>query len=153
MKKNTKTWNYQTTCIVVIVINFDYIKWGFSWDWIIVGAGNSLYMGRLWYHMCSCQPTVGLTVLSLYTFCFHCTNSLFYSWLTTACSVATLPFSSLVGGSCLLYKNTLMVASNSIEWNVCYSRHALNNRLFDDRTVWTIWICLFRSPTVVDIEW
>ena len=27
--------------------------------------GNSLYMERLWYHMCSCQPTVGLTILSL----------------------------------------------------------------------------------------
>ena len=47
-------------------------------------AGNSFYTGRLWHHMCSCQPTVGLTVLSLYKFCFHCTKSLFYSWLTAA---------------------------------------------------------------------
>ena len=37
--------------------------------------------------MCSCQPTVGLTILSLLKFCFHFTNSLFYSWLTTALPV------------------------------------------------------------------
>ena len=27
---------------------------------------NSLHMGRLWHHMGSCQPTVGLTILLLY---------------------------------------------------------------------------------------
>ena len=45
-------------------------------------AGNFLYTERLWYHMCSCQPTLGLRTLSLYKFCFHCTKSPFYSWLT-----------------------------------------------------------------------
>ena len=40
-------------------------------------SGNSLYTRRLWYHMCNCQPTVGLTILSLFKFCFHCTKSLF----------------------------------------------------------------------------
>ena len=45
---------------------------------------NSSYTGRLCHHMCSCQPTVGLTILSLHKVCFHCTKSLFYSWLTTA---------------------------------------------------------------------
>ena len=52
--------------------------------YILIGAGNSLYIGRLWYRMCSCQSTVGLITLPLYKICFHCTKSLFYSWLTTA---------------------------------------------------------------------
>ena len=41
-------------------------------------------MWGLWYHTCSCQPTVDLTNLLLHKFCFRCSESLFYSWLTTA---------------------------------------------------------------------
>ena len=31
----------------------------------LILAGNSSYTGRLWCCMCSCQPTVGLIILSL----------------------------------------------------------------------------------------
>ena len=56
----------------------------------LFGPLDSIYWTReLFIHgkamnMCSCQPTVGLTILSPYKFCFLCTTSLFYSWLTTA---------------------------------------------------------------------
>ena len=47
----------------------------------------TLYTGRLWYCMLSCQPTVGLIILSMSKTFFHCTKSIFYSWLTTAHTV------------------------------------------------------------------
>ena len=48
------------------------------WDYMILLL--SFYTGRLWYHRCSCQSTVGLTILSLHkVVCFYCTKSLFYS--------------------------------------------------------------------------
>ena len=53
-------------------------------------AGNSLYTGRLCYRMCSCQSTVGLTILSLCKFCFLCTKSLFYS-----CCIKSSPDDSI----------------------------------------------------------
>ena len=43
-----------------------------------VKAGNSLYTGRLWYRMHSCQPTVGFIILSLSRIFFRYTKSLFY---------------------------------------------------------------------------
>ena len=36
----------------------------------LLESRNSLYTGKLWYRMCSCQPTVGLIIFSLNKFFF-----------------------------------------------------------------------------------
>ena len=65
----------RTSILIVIILSFGLF------------SPILLYTGRLWYRMCSCQPTVGLTILPLCKFCFYFTKSQFYCWLTTAHTV------------------------------------------------------------------
>ena len=68
--------------------HFYIIAFSFFWNY----QGNLYTEGRPWYHMCNCQPTVGLATLVVIRIFLHCSNSIFYSWLTTA---HTVPWPSL----------------------------------------------------------
>jgi hypothetical protein len=62
-----------------------------------------LYTGGWgWYHMCSCQPTVGLVVSETNQNIFLCTNSQLFSGLTTAQAVDPLPLEKII--PCLMEK-------------------------------------------------
>ena len=83
--------------------------------------GESFKEGRPWYRICSCQPTVGLVILGVIKIFFHCSNSLFFSWLKNAQMV---PWPSLCikispgfANDGILYKNPCLEGHMSLLFN------------------------------------
>ena len=97
-------------------------------------AGISLYTGRLWYHMCSCQTTVGLTILSLYKFVFFVLPAYstvgwqLHIWYHSLPACKEFPGQSCLNGFLELLIQSILQTLMTRQWND--KNENWNKRLF-----------------------